>query len=431
MAAEAIDTLSAGLTGTGLLALGVYLAAEGLVRGHGGDDDDKRKMEEMMGHQAYALELPDGTSATLDWMAPEALPFFVGVNLWENTQGGKEQLTLSSVLDSVSTISEPLLEMSCLQSLNDVFDSVSNVSDGGLEGLPAALSSAATSYLTQALPTVLGQAERTGEDKRYTTFTEKNAFLTPDMQYTIGKASAKIPGWDFQQIPYIDAWGRTEPSGNTAARAFQNFLNPAYTSSIQTSGMEKELLRLYESTGEAAVFPDRADKKVTAGGETKQLTADEYVTYAVAKGQESRRMLEDLVRSSEYKTMSDAEKAAAVKNVYDLANQTAKEKVSTYEPQQWVENAVEAERKYRISRETYAALRAMTAGIEGLKDKDGETIQDSKGLQIMEVIYNTPGLNDSQRAAMAEYLGVGKKVRKLNKAAVTEKLERLRKKSGN
>lgn len=430
-AAEAIDTLSAGLTGTGLLALGVYLAAEGLVRGHGGDDDDKRKMEEMMGHQAYALELPDGTSATLDWMAPEALPFFVGVNLWENTQGGKEQLTLSSVLDSVSTISEPLLEMSCLQSLNDVFDSVSNVSDGGLEGLPAALSSAATSYLTQALPTVLGQAERTGEDKRYTTFTEKNAFLTPDMQYTIGKASAKIPGWDFQQIPYIDAWGRTEPSGNTAARAFQNFLNPAYTSSIQTSGMEKELLRLYESTGEAAVFPDRADKKVTAGGETKQLTADEYVTYAVAKGQESRRMLEDLVRSSEYKAMSDAEKAAAVKNVYDLANQTAKEKVSTYEPQQWVENAVEAERKYRISRETYAALRAMTAGVEGLKDKDGETIQDSKGLQIMEVIYNTPGLNDSQRAAMAEYLGVGKKVRKLNKAAVTEKLERLRKKSGN
>ncbi len=45
----------------------------------------------------------------------------------------------------------------------------------------AALASAATSYLTQALPTILGQSERTGEDRRMTTYTEKNGFLTSDM----------------------------------------------------------------------------------------------------------------------------------------------------------------------------------------------------------------------------------------------------------
>ncbi len=32
---EAIDDISAFLTGTGLLALGVLLAAQGLIRGHG------------------------------------------------------------------------------------------------------------------------------------------------------------------------------------------------------------------------------------------------------------------------------------------------------------------------------------------------------------------------------------------------------------
>ena len=38
-ATEVIDNISAGLTGTGLLALGVYLAAQGLIRGHGEDEE--------------------------------------------------------------------------------------------------------------------------------------------------------------------------------------------------------------------------------------------------------------------------------------------------------------------------------------------------------------------------------------------------------
>ena len=44
----------------------------------------------------------------------------------------------------------------------------------------------------------------------------------------------------------------------------------------------------------------------------------------------------------------------------------------------------------------------------------------------MEAVYNTPGLSDKQRQAMFEYLGVGKKVRNLNKAAVREKLREMR-----
>ena len=200
--AEAIDSISAGLTGTGLMALGIYLAAQGLIRGHGSGDEDENEFEELQGHQAYALELPDGTSVTLDWLAPEALPLFIGVNLYEQTGGEAENATM---LSAVGTVSEPLLEMSCLQSLNDVFDAVGYATNDGLSGLPSALASSATSYLTQGLPTLLGQIERTGEDKRYTTYTSKNAFLTRDMQYTVGRASARIPGWDYQQIPYIDA----------------------------------------------------------------------------------------------------------------------------------------------------------------------------------------------------------------------------------
>lgn len=303
--AEAIDHISAGMTGTGLLAFGAYCAAQCLVRGAGGDDKDRKKFAELQGYQNYALELPDGTSITLDWLAPEVLPFFIGVNLWEMTQGEKEPLTLSAILRASANVTEPLLEMSCLQSLNDVFDAVGYASSGDLNGLTAALVTAATSYLTQGVPTVLGQFERTGQEERMTTYTEKNAFLTPDAQYTLGRISGRIPGWDYNQIPYIDAWGRTERTGGAAKRAVDNFVNPAYTSKAGSSPMEDELTRLYDATGEKNVFPARAGKYFTVNGVRKDLTAEEYMTYATKKGQLSHTLVTELTGSKSYQSMTD------------------------------------------------------------------------------------------------------------------------------
>ena len=339
-ATEAIDNISAGLTGSGLLALGVYLAAQGLIRGHG-EDDEEKEFKELMGHQSYALELANGKSVTLDWLAPEALPFFIGVNIWETTRGTDEEVNLSTILQAVSGISEPMLEMSCLQSLNDVFESVGYASSNDTSALVSVLSSAATSYLTQGIPTLFGQMERTGEENRMTTYTEKNGFLTGDMQYTLGKVSAKIPFWDYNQIPYIDAWGRKEASGTALKRGLNNFLNPAYTSTIETSKMEEELLRLYEATGEGGVFPTRADKYFTVDKVRKDLTAEEYVRYATLKGEKSYKLVSDLVKSSAYKKLSDEEKVKAIKDAYDYANQKAKQAISNYKPQSWVNTADE------------------------------------------------------------------------------------------
>lgn len=339
-AAEAIDAISAGLTGTGLLALGLFWAAQGLVRGHGDDDDKKNDFMELAGHQAYALELPNGTSVTLDWLAPECLPFFVGVNLWELTDGGDKPATMADWLTAISQVSEPMLEMSCLQSLNDVFDSVGYASSNGLPGLPTALVNAATSYVSQGIPTILGQAERTGEGLRYTTFTSKNSKLTNDVQYALGRASAKIPIWDYSQIPYIDAWGRTESTGDVGTRAFNNFLNPAYTSTVDMSEMEQELLRLYEVTGEN-VFPSRAKKYFNADNQEINLTGEQYVTYAQKKGGEAYKWLTELTQNATYRSMSDEEKADCIARIYSAANEVAKaEVVSSYEPTKWVKEAL-------------------------------------------------------------------------------------------
>lgn len=428
--AEVIDSISAGLTGTGLLALGVWLAAEGLVRGHG-EDDEEKEFEELMGHQAYSLELPDGTSVTLDWLAPECLPFFVGVNLWEMTKKEDEPITLTSLISAFGTATEPMLEMSCLQGVNDLVESVGYASADDRSGLLSILINAATSYFTQGIPTLLGQLERTGEDERNTTFTKKDAFVPVDMQRFIGNVSAKIPGWDFQQIPYIDAWGRSEQTGGAGVRAFNNFINPSYTSNIEESEMEKELLRLYEVTGEGSVLPSRANKYFTVNGETKRLTEDEYIQYATKKGQTAYRLVTAITESKQYQNLDDAEKIDAIAFAYDYSNQVAKKAVSAYTPEKWVGNMETAKKTYGIPESTFILLKTQTGDIESLKyiNKKGEldTIDNSKGLQIMKVIYDCPGLKDSQRKKLFEYFDVGKKVRHYNKALVNEKLSDMRK----
>ena len=428
-ATEMIDRAAAGLTGTGLMMLGLYMAKEGILRGSGGDDEKKKKFDELQGHQEYAMELPNGTSITLDWLAPEALPFFVGANLYEQMQANNGYLTMSDMLQAASNVTDPLLSMSCLQSLNDVFDAVGYASSGDTNALTSAVASAATSYLTQGIPTVFGQAERTGESERMTTYTDKNKFLTPDMQYALGKASARIPGVDYGQIPFIDAWGRMENSGGVVARAFNNFANPAYTSKVSGSKMEDELSRLYEATGESKVLPQRAPKSFTVNKENKQLTGEEYVKYATKRGQTSYKIVSELTGLASYKSMSDGDKADAVAKAYEYANIVGKMSVSNYQTDGWAAKAIDTVKKTGVSEAQYIALYLAKGGIESLKDKNGDTISNSEGLQIMELVYQQKGLSDKQRAALFEDFGVGKSIRHWNRARVDEQLAIMRKKA--
>lgn len=118
------------------------------------------------------------------------------------------------------------------------------------------------------------------------------------MQYALGRASAKIPGLDYSQIPYIDAWGRRESTGNLVDRLLNNFLNPAYVSDVSESEMEKELMRLYEATGESGVLPSRAGKSFSANKEKINLTGEQYVKYAEKKGGDAYKWMTALTQSN-------------------------------------------------------------------------------------------------------------------------------------
>ena len=78
------------------------------------------------------------------------------------------------------------------------------------------------------------------------TYTQEGQQLPTDFQYELGSASSRTPGWDYQQIPYIDAWGRTEETGDFFERLVHNTLNPSYISRIDLDAVEQELQRVYD-----------------------------------------------------------------------------------------------------------------------------------------------------------------------------------------
>lgn len=420
-AAEAIDSISAGLTGTGLVALGAWLASMGLITGGGSGDDEQNAQNDLTGKQSYALSI-GGKNYTLDWLAPEALPFFVGVEAYnvmsDKAEGG---VTLDNILSAAERITDPMLEMSMLQGVQDAIETV-QYADGGT--LPKVAANAALSYLTQGIPTLFGQIERTIEDQRYTTFMDRTNGIPTDLQYTVGQAMNKLPG-EFQQIPYIDAWGRTESTGSLAERAFNNFINPAYSSTELETDADRELQRLYDA-GQTGVFPDRTAQSQKVDGQ--YLTSDQYVQYATTKGQTSYDIVSEMIGSDLYQDMTDEQKADAIKTAYQYAGHIAAEEVSTsHEADSYVEAAKNAQKDMGISTAEYlllydtygksgvdrikkmmdagtdldAAIEATTS-IDGLEPETGE--DDVSDLQKYRAVIDSISNVDQQMSALSSVM---------------------------
>ena len=111
---------------------------------------------------------------------------------------------------------------------------------------------------------------------------------------------------------------------------FENFISPGSYSEIEYSNTNQELKRLFKET-DVDVFPHVAAKSFELDGETKYLTADEYVTYAKAKGTYSFDYVKAFMSDSTYKSLTDEEKSDVIQGLYEYANAKAKTTVSDYD----------------------------------------------------------------------------------------------------
>ena len=179
--------------------------------------------------------------------------------------------------------------------------------------------------------------------------------------------------------------------------------------------------------GKYAYDSGEGDEKFSAA----DLNASSYSKYETQKGDTYRAQADKATSSGAFSRLSDEGKDKALGYVESYAEAVALKENSggQYEiTTKWIQNAQEAQKQYRIAPGVFAACKAAASECEMLKDKDGDSIDYSKGLQIMEMLFRS-GLNEQQRTAMYEYLDVPKKIRHWNRARVDEQLAIARRKA--
>ena len=323
---EFIDGLASGLTGTGIMVAGMILANLGCVSG--GEDDDKLSdFEKWLGKQEYAVEFA-GKSYTIDWGAPACIPFFIGVEIIDTMSAG-EDFQLSKVSNAIWNSLEPITNLSMLSGMQGVIESTRYAESS--QTLAAIVGDAVTSYAMQGIPSLAGAVSRTIDPTQRSWYTDKNDKVFDSFsQSVINNVKSKVPGLSYFQIPKIDPWGREVSRGGVGERVLENFVSPGYYSEIEYTDTNEELKRLFVKTGEN-VLPKIAPKSFQVNGITKQLTADEYVIYAKARGEYSFEYINELINTGKYQKLTDEEKAEVITNLYSFANAKAKTEVSDYD----------------------------------------------------------------------------------------------------
>lgn len=323
-AADVINSFSKTATGTSLFALGALLAKAGLARGKE-DDEEQAAFDKMQGKQDFSVVLPDGSSYTIDWLSPASVPFFMGVAFSDALSDG--DITVGEFLRAIDTLTEPMIDMSMLQGVNDALDQI-RYADNALVNFAL---NQMVNYVSQGIGNSLfGQIERITEKNRETTYTASDTAEGRTWERTLGKVLNKIPGLEYNQVEYVDAWGRTQSSGSAAERAFSNLLSPGYIGKNRSTEVDNELQRLYDA-GQTNVFPSRISMTDTVNvyrndgrkTEERRLTKDEYVQYQKVMGQTSLELVKDLMKSPVYKGMSDEAKASAISEIYGYAGRMA------------------------------------------------------------------------------------------------------------
>lgn len=338
-ASDIVEQLSKSLTGTGLMMLGAILRDHGLIRASGAEDEEE--IDAFLNKQDWSIVIPGVGSYTMDWASSAMLPLFMGAKLDELLED--KEITASELIRALEDLPEPVLEMSMLSGLNDAIEAA-QYADNPLFSM---LVGFALNYVTQGLTnSLIGQLERANEPNRMTTYADPDNPLPEWLQRTIGKQSAKVPLWDYQQQEYLDEFGKPESNGSAVWRYIENLFSPGYFEAEKNGEAVSFIEEVYKNTGKAA-FPDTtAPKSINHEGEKFTLNRAEQRQYQRTQGEAAQDFIEAAAKNAEFKDLKKDEQAAVIDKLLSFASDIAKYEAlenKGIETKQSAVNAVKAE----------------------------------------------------------------------------------------
>ena len=329
--AEVADRFGQGLTGTGITILGAWLAAMGFAKASGSDSDREEYYDQMLGNQRYSLHIGDG-NYTIDWLTPISMPLMAGVELVEGLKAEAEMdeeedfsVKFNRLVSAISTMADPVTNLSMLQGINEALSAYKDNQVGALA------SNAASNYALQFVPTASGQALRTIDPTR------RSTYAPSDSKYPFGKfgeefvnklknkslIANKLLG---DNNEYVDMWGRAETGEeNRALQAFNQFIAPWYARDYNRTTVDDKLAEVFAANGQnTSVLPATPQSNFSIGGTSYKLSGDDYEKVKKVVGNLSYRGLEDAFNLEEFNELDAETQTSIIKNIYSYAKQIAK-----------------------------------------------------------------------------------------------------------
>ena len=177
--------------------------------------------------------------------------------------------------------------------------------------------------------------------------------------------------------------------------------SPGYYTRTTETAADNLLKDLYLQTGNTTILPSNAQKSFWADGEKVNLTAAQYAQASKVRGQTAQSLIAGLGKLPAFAGLESADKEKVISDAYSYATAIAKQQVSDYQPDGWIEKAQEAKRA-GIPVETYLLYKNAFSELEGYEDGNGEYI--SKPDQQAQLLLADPTLTDRQKNLLDDLL---------------------------
>lgn len=398
--AQAATALGRGLTGTAGIAAFAALALKGILNVAGSDDQDEAALdtgEGMSGTQlnlSALMRLLNGEST--EWRDGDQLMsigFLEPINaLMAMGSMVADSYTEDGTLDARDILNASLegtiqsvLDLPAMSSIQELMNAWQYAAG---EDTTERVVNAALSYAGSQLPgfvipnLVAGIAS--GLD---------NTVRAPYLGETaeddlVNQFLADIPGLRENVPARLDSWGNERTYSDSDVL---NFLNstilPGSVTQYHTNSVNQEIRRLGN-------FPQRsAPGDFSIDGEKITLTQEQKDAYQQAYGDAALSVLEPLMASSTYQSLSDEEKNKVIDSVYEYANAAAKQTIDN---------------RYKLEGAAAKASEYDNPGEYFLFNEAWKVIEDSRGANTAAfeaVMQDYERMSTQKQNALMEALG--------------------------
>lgn len=297
------QAIGEGLTGTGVIALGIALAHHKLLSGDYPKDPKEQARWKAEGITPNSVKL-GGTWISLNYLGPIGLLFNAG-DKWveaEQTGGKVGNQTLNQVGASLAGMGQGLMNQSFLQGFSGFSNAIQDPARNA--------ASFVKSEVGSIVPNISNDIGN----------------ITDGMQRQVNSAGdaikARIPGVRNSLPAKIDSFGNDlgQPSGSGLNTA----LNPFKPSTSIDSPMLSELNRLNDA-GET-VFPTDV-KVIGQGKDATKLTPAQTTERQKYVGELLTPLWNKIMQSPDYKSLDDAHKKTVLQSALDDVNSAANRKI--------------------------------------------------------------------------------------------------------